>query len=62
MDEWSAKSGVSFKNLAPDYTFKVKAKFANSTLENTAIYRLKFLNPGIELTLLFLFTSFLFLL
>jgi AraC family chitin signaling transcriptional activator len=44
--EWSGKSGVSFKNLAPgDYTFKVKAKFANSTLDNTAIYSFTILKP-----------------
>ncbi len=35
--EWNAKSSVSFKNLAPgDYTFRVRAKIANSTPENTA--------------------------
>jgi ligand-binding sensor domain-containing protein/DNA-binding CsgD family transcriptional regulator len=44
--EWSAKSTVSFKNLAPgEYTFKVKAKFANSTLDNTAIYSFIILKP-----------------
>jgi ligand-binding sensor domain-containing protein/DNA-binding CsgD family transcriptional regulator len=37
--EWSAKPSVSFKNLPPgNYTFKVRAKFANSSLEDTAIY------------------------
>ena len=37
--EWNAKNSVSFKNLPPgNYTFKVRAKFANSTLEDTAEY------------------------
>ncbi|MFV8352104.1 triple tyrosine motif-containing protein [Flavobacterium sp. XS2P14] len=37
--EWNAKNSVSFKNLPPgNYTFKVRAKFANSTLEDTAVY------------------------
>nr|WP_315207787.1 triple tyrosine motif-containing protein [uncultured Flavobacterium sp.] len=37
--EWSAKPTVNFKNLPPgEYTFKVRAKFVNSTLEDTAIY------------------------
>ena len=37
--EWNAKNSVSFKNLPPgSYTFKVKAKFANSTLEDAAAY------------------------
>ncbi|RTY98406.1 LuxR family transcriptional regulator [Flavobacterium sp. RSP49] len=37
--EWNAKPTVSFKNLPPGYyTFKVKAKFANSALENSIEY------------------------
>ena len=37
--EWSTKPTVNFKNLPPgDYTFIVKAKFANSTLDNAAVY------------------------
>jgi DNA-binding CsgD family transcriptional regulator len=44
--KWSAKPTVNFKNLPPgDYTFKVKAKFANSTLDNTAIYSFTILKP-----------------
>lgn len=36
---WSAKSTVNFKNLSPGtYTFKVRAKIANSTPENIATY------------------------
>ncbi len=37
--EWSNKSTINFKNLIPkDYIFKVRARIANSTLENTAVY------------------------
>jgi DNA-binding CsgD family transcriptional regulator len=37
--EWNAKSSVSFKNLSPgEYTFKVRAKIANSSPENMATY------------------------
>jgi len=37
--EWSSKSSINFKNLTPkDYIFKVRARIANSTLENTAVY------------------------
>tara|TARA_R110000868_G_scaffold85301_5_gene240008 strand:+ start:20315 stop:23116 length:2802 start_codon:yes stop_codon:yes gene_type:complete len=44
--EWSAKSSVNFKNLPPgDYSFQVKAKFANATLDNTAIYSFTILKP-----------------
>lgn len=43
---WSAKSTINFKNLPPgDYTFKVKAKFANSTLDNTATYSFTIFKP-----------------
>ena len=44
--EWSAKSNVNFKNLPPgDYVFKVRAKIANSTPENIAIYSFRILKP-----------------
>ena len=44
--EWSAKSSVSFKNLPPgDYVFKVKARIANSTPENTVTYSFTVLKP-----------------
>lgn len=44
--EWSAKPTVNFKNLPPgDYVFKVRAKFANSALENTAVYAFSILKP-----------------
>ena len=37
--DWSTKSTVSFKNLpSGDYVFKLKAKYANSNLENTVVY------------------------
>jgi len=44
--EWSAKPTINFKNLPPgDYTFKVRAKIANSAPENTAVYHFKILKP-----------------
>ena len=44
--EWNAKTTVNFKNLSPgDYTFKAKAKIANSALENTVIYSFSILKP-----------------
>lgn len=37
--DWNSKTTVNFKNLPPgDYTFKVRAKFANTALQNTASY------------------------
>jgi DNA-binding CsgD family transcriptional regulator len=44
--EWSAKSSVNFKNLSPGtYTFKVRAKVANSLPENIATYSFTILKP-----------------
>ncbi|SDK02430.1 helix-turn-helix and ligand-binding sensor domain-containing protein [Flavobacterium noncentrifugens] len=44
--EWSAKPTINFKNLPPgDYTFKVRAKIANSAPENTVAYHFKILKP-----------------
>ncbi|HEX8015367.1 MAG TPA: triple tyrosine motif-containing protein [Flavobacterium sp.] len=44
--EWSTKSSVNFKNLSPGkYTFKVRAKFANTLLQNTATYTFIVLKP-----------------
>jgi AraC family transcriptional regulator, chitin signaling transcriptional activator len=44
--EWSAKSTVNFKNLTPgDYVFKVRAKIANSTPDNTAVYKFTISKP-----------------
>lgn len=44
--EWSTKSSVNFKNLSPgEYTFKVRAKYANTILENTSVYTFEVLKP-----------------
>ena len=44
--EWNAKSTVNFKNLSPgEYTFKVRAKIANSSPENMATYTFVILKP-----------------
>ncbi|MDX6181748.1 triple tyrosine motif-containing protein [Flavobacterium sp. Fl-77] len=44
--EWSTKSSVNFKNLSPgEYTFKLRAKYANIVLENTATYTFEILKP-----------------
>lgn len=44
--DWSAKTATNFKNLPPgDYVFKVRAKIANSTPENIAIYSFKIKKP-----------------
>ena len=49
--EWSARPTVSFKNLSPgDYVFKVRAKFANSTLENTVVYSFTVMKPWYKTT------------
>jgi AraC family transcriptional regulator, chitin signaling transcriptional activator len=43
---WGAKSTINFKNLpSGDYTFKVRAKFANSNLDNTVVYNFRVLKP-----------------
>jgi DNA-binding CsgD family transcriptional regulator len=44
--EWNVKSSVNFKNLpAGDYVFKVRAKYANSNLDNTVVYAFTILKP-----------------
>ncbi|WP_255557653.1 triple tyrosine motif-containing protein [Flavobacterium taihuense] len=44
--EWSTKTVVNFKNLSPgDYTFKVRAKFANSILKEVGVYHFTILKP-----------------
>ncbi|WP_317168354.1 triple tyrosine motif-containing protein [Flavobacterium bizetiae] len=44
--EWSTKATVNFKNLAPGkYTFKVRVKYANTILQNTATYTFVVLKP-----------------
>jgi AraC family chitin signaling transcriptional activator len=43
---WSVKPVVNFKNLPPgDYIFKVRARFGNKSLPNTAIYSFTVLKP-----------------
>lgn len=43
---WSVKSNVNFKNLSPGtYTFKVRAKVANSSPENVASYTFTITKP-----------------
>ena len=44
--EWSTKSSINFKNLSSGkYTFKVRAKYANTLLQNTAVYTFVVLKP-----------------
>lgn len=44
--EWSTKATVNFKNLSPGkYTFRVRAKYANTILQNTAVYTFIVLKP-----------------
>lgn len=44
--EWSTKTSISFKNLpSGNYVFKVRAKFANSVIENTAVYSFTVFKP-----------------
>lgn len=60
--EWSTKATVNFKNLSPGkYTFRVRAKYANTILENTATYTFVVLKPW-YLTNLSYFIYFLLLL
>lgn len=54
--EWSSKSVVSFKNLSPGtYTFKVRAKIANSSAEQVATYTFKVSKPWYATNLAILF-------
>ncbi|MFT5242768.1 MAG: AraC family chitin signaling transcriptional activator [Psychroserpens sp.] len=44
--DWSTKTAVSFKNLpSGKYVFKVRTKFANSLVGNTAVYSFTVLKP-----------------
>jgi len=44
--DWSAKASANFKNLPPgDYTFRVRAKIANSNPRNVAGYSFTILKP-----------------
>ncbi|MBP2284567.1 ligand-binding sensor domain-containing protein/DNA-binding CsgD family transcriptional regulator [Flavobacterium sp. CG_23.5] len=59
--EWNAKNSISFKNLPPgDYTFKVRAKFANSIVDNAVVYTFRVEKPW-YLTNLALFVYFIFI-
>ena len=53
--EWNAKSSINFKNLAAgDYVFKVRARIANSTPENIAVYKFTILKPWYATNLIML--------
>jgi DNA-binding CsgD family transcriptional regulator len=53
---WNAKTTVNFKNLSPgEYTFKVRAKIANSTPENMASYTFVILKPWYATNLAIIF-------
>ncbi|QSW91529.1 LuxR family transcriptional regulator [Flavobacterium endoglycinae] len=57
--EWSTKATANFKNLPPGkYTFKVRAKYANTILPNIAVYNFEVLKPWYR-TNLALFVYFL---
>ena len=60
--DWSSKSTANFKNLPSGrYTFKVKARFANTALEKIVVYNFKILKPWYG-TNLALFIYFIFIL
>ena len=53
---WNAKPTVNFKNLSPgEYTFKVRAKIANSSPENMASYTFVILKPWYATNLAIIF-------
>ncbi|SHL22755.1 helix-turn-helix and ligand-binding sensor domain-containing protein [Flavobacterium xanthum] len=59
---WNAKTSVNFKNLpSGDYTFKVRAKFANGTLNDAVVYSFRVEKPW-YLVNLALFIYFIFFL
>lgn len=59
--EWSAKSTINFKNLPPGfYTFKVRAKIANTQPANTVSYSFTIVKPW-YFTNLALFVYFIFI-
>ena len=44
--EWDSKSSINFKNLSPgNYSFKVKAKIADSVLDNITVFTFTILKP-----------------
>ena len=63
--EWSSKSTVNFKNLPPGtYTFKVRAKLANTAAEKIATYTFRISKPwyatNLALFIYLIILSFLF--
>ena len=59
---WNAKTSVNFKNLpSGDYTFKVRAKFANGTLNDAVVYSFRVEKPWYLSNLAF-FVYFIFFL
>ncbi|NHN24802.1 LuxR family transcriptional regulator [Flavobacterium jejuense] len=60
--EWSAKTSSNFKNLSPgEYTFKVRAKIANSKPDETVLYKFIILKPWYTTNTALLIYTFLFL-
>ncbi|WP_304988709.1 triple tyrosine motif-containing protein [Flavobacterium sp. J27] len=60
--EWSAKTSSSFKNLSPgDYTFKVRAKIANSEPDDIVMYKFTILKPWYLTNVAFLIYTLLLL-
>lgn len=60
--EWSARSSINFKNLEPgEYTFKVRAKIANSSPENTVEYKFIIKKPWYSTNLAWLIYILLFI-
>ncbi|WP_348823109.1 triple tyrosine motif-containing protein [Flavobacterium aestuarii] len=60
--DWSSKSAVNFKNLPPgDYQFKVRAKFANTILQNVATYNFAISKPWYNTNLAVIIYFLLFL-
>jgi AraC family transcriptional regulator, chitin signaling transcriptional activator len=54
--QWSAKSTINFKNLSSgSYTFKVRARIANSTPENIATYKFSISKPWYATNLALIF-------
>ena len=59
---WNAKTSVNFKNLpSGDYTFKVRAKFANGTLNDAVVYSFRVEKPWYLTNLAFFVYFILFL-
>lgn len=60
--DWSSKTTINFKNLPPgDYEFKVKAKFANTVLQHTTVYKFTISKPWYNTNLAIIIYFLLFL-